>query len=161
MIARLSLVRRRWDSNPRALSSKRISSAPRYDRFDTSPQNSRHSHPPEIGEMYRRDMRDFINPCFAEIPRISRVCCWLPSTMELRFRVLHLRPLGQLSIWRCHIDSTWYYSTPAAHLQGAILHFFGSAETRKEQEKYTSSIDIPPFRVLQFFTYPTDGFNTL
>ena len=30
-------VRSGWDSNPRALSSKRISSAPRYDRFDTAP----------------------------------------------------------------------------------------------------------------------------
>ena len=29
--------RRRWDSNPRDVSVKRISSAPRYDRFDTSP----------------------------------------------------------------------------------------------------------------------------
>ncbi len=29
--------RRRWDSNPRAREGKRISSAPRYDRFDTSP----------------------------------------------------------------------------------------------------------------------------
>ena len=29
--------RRRRDSNPRAPEGKRISSAPRYDRFDTSP----------------------------------------------------------------------------------------------------------------------------
>ena len=29
--------RRRWDSNPRAREGKRISSAPRYDLFDTSP----------------------------------------------------------------------------------------------------------------------------
>lgn len=29
--------RRRWDSNPRAPEGKRISSAPRYDHFDTSP----------------------------------------------------------------------------------------------------------------------------
>ena len=31
------LWRRRWDSNPRAREGKRISSAPRYDHFDTSP----------------------------------------------------------------------------------------------------------------------------
>ena len=30
--------RRRWDSNPRALSDNRISSAARYDHFDTSPR---------------------------------------------------------------------------------------------------------------------------
>ena len=33
-----SLWRRRWDSNPRAgVTGKLISSQPRYDRFDTSP----------------------------------------------------------------------------------------------------------------------------
>lgn len=31
------LWRRRWDSNPRALADNRISSAARYDHFDTSP----------------------------------------------------------------------------------------------------------------------------
>ena len=31
------LKRRGWDSNPRALSDKRFSRPPRYDRFDTSP----------------------------------------------------------------------------------------------------------------------------
>ena len=31
--------RRRWDSNPRALSDKRFSRPPRYDHFDTSPVN--------------------------------------------------------------------------------------------------------------------------
>ena len=31
------LQRRRRDSNPRAPEGKRISSAPRYDRFDTTP----------------------------------------------------------------------------------------------------------------------------
>ena len=35
-------VRSGWDSNPRALSSKRISSAPRYDRFDTAPYTIRY-----------------------------------------------------------------------------------------------------------------------
>ncbi len=30
--------RRRWDSNPRTLAGDRISSAARYDHFDTSPQ---------------------------------------------------------------------------------------------------------------------------
>ena len=44
-------------------------------------------HTPEIGEMYRRDMRDFFNPCFAEIVMISRGCRFRTSTMELRFRV--------------------------------------------------------------------------
>ena len=33
----LCFWRRRWDSNPRALSRKLISSQPRYDHFDTSP----------------------------------------------------------------------------------------------------------------------------
>ena len=33
------LWRRRWDSNPRALSDYRISSAARYDHFDTPPRN--------------------------------------------------------------------------------------------------------------------------
>ena len=32
--------RRRWDSNPRALSDNSISSRARYDRFDTSPFNN-------------------------------------------------------------------------------------------------------------------------
>ena len=31
------MKRRRWDSNPRALSDKRFSRPPRYDHFDTSP----------------------------------------------------------------------------------------------------------------------------
>ena len=35
------LWRRRWDSNPRAVARKLISSQPRYDHFDTSP-NIRH-----------------------------------------------------------------------------------------------------------------------
>ena len=30
--------RRRWDSNPRAVAGKLISSQPRYDHFDTSPE---------------------------------------------------------------------------------------------------------------------------
>ena len=30
--------RKRWDSNPRALSDNRISSAARYDHFDTLPR---------------------------------------------------------------------------------------------------------------------------
>ena len=34
--------RREWDSNPRALSDKRFSRPPRYDRFDTSPGHSAH-----------------------------------------------------------------------------------------------------------------------
>ena len=34
---KLSFERRGWDSNPRALSDKRFSRPPRYDRFDTSP----------------------------------------------------------------------------------------------------------------------------
>lgn len=34
------LQRRRWDSNPRALSDNSISSRARYDRFDTSPFNN-------------------------------------------------------------------------------------------------------------------------
>ena len=33
----LMMWRRGWDSNPRGLASKLISSQPRYDRFDTSP----------------------------------------------------------------------------------------------------------------------------
>ena len=33
----VQLWRRRWDSNPRAVARKLISSQPRYDHFDTSP----------------------------------------------------------------------------------------------------------------------------
>ena len=36
-IIRQVFWRRGWDSNPRALSDKRFSRPPRYDRFDTSP----------------------------------------------------------------------------------------------------------------------------
>ncbi len=40
--------RREWDSNPRGISPKLISSQPRYDHFDTSPQIfliiPKHSH---------------------------------------------------------------------------------------------------------------------
>ena len=36
---KVNCKRRRRDSNPRAPEGKRISSAPRYDRFDTSPCN--------------------------------------------------------------------------------------------------------------------------
>ena len=35
----MSPWRRGWDSNPREVSLKLISSQPRYDRFDTSPRN--------------------------------------------------------------------------------------------------------------------------
>jgi hypothetical protein len=35
----LDFWRRGWDSNPRVVSHKLISSQPRYDRFDTSPHN--------------------------------------------------------------------------------------------------------------------------
>jgi hypothetical protein len=34
----LMMWRREWDSNPREVSLKLISSQPRYDRFDTPPQ---------------------------------------------------------------------------------------------------------------------------
>ena len=34
----VDLWRRRWDSNPRAVAGKLISSQPRYDHFDTSPE---------------------------------------------------------------------------------------------------------------------------
>ena len=34
------IQRRRRDSNPRGPEAKRISSAPRYDRFDTSPKST-------------------------------------------------------------------------------------------------------------------------
>ena len=37
MMQQSFFARRRRDSNPRAPEGKRISSAPRYDRFDTSP----------------------------------------------------------------------------------------------------------------------------
>ncbi len=33
----MSLKRREWDSNPRALADKRFSRPPRYDHFDISP----------------------------------------------------------------------------------------------------------------------------
>ena len=33
----MSLERREWDSNPRALADKRFSRPPRYDHFDISP----------------------------------------------------------------------------------------------------------------------------
>ena len=37
LLYKVVLKRRGWDSNPRALSDKRFSRPPRYDRFDTSP----------------------------------------------------------------------------------------------------------------------------
>ena len=68
--------RKRWDSNPRALADNRISSAARYDHFDTLP----YKIVGVIGENVTR------------------------------FRVLHLRPLGQLS-----------KAIPCQHLQTAII----------------------------------------
>ena len=40
--------RRGWDSNPRGLASKLISSQPRYDHFDTSPYSIYVIGTPEI-----------------------------------------------------------------------------------------------------------------
>ena len=44
-IGNLSVERRGWDSNPRALADKRFSRPPRYDHFDTSPGQRRLSFP--------------------------------------------------------------------------------------------------------------------
>ena len=48
--------RRQWDSNPRALADNRISSAARYDHFDTLPYMvSSHSFP-IAGENWWREL---------------------------------------------------------------------------------------------------------
>ena len=44
--------RRGWDSNPRALSDKRFSRPPRYDRFDTSPCVNSNLGTPEIFSVF-------------------------------------------------------------------------------------------------------------
>ena len=56
--------RKRWDSNPRALSDNCISSAARYDRFDTLPRHILHYNlffssetPSEKEENCRRELR--------------------------------------------------------------------------------------------------------
>ena len=52
--------RSRRDSNPRAPEGKRISSAPRYDRFDTTPDCSRGSLQPLFySKTSRRILQDF------------------------------------------------------------------------------------------------------
>ena len=49
----LRFERRRRDSNPRAPEGKRISSAPRYDRFDTSPNVSILSKKTHLGKPFQ------------------------------------------------------------------------------------------------------------
>lgn len=74
-------------------------------------------HPSEIGEMNRRDMRDFFNPCFAEILMISRVSQRWTSTTEIRFRV---RTVMTSSI---PLHNKRHYSTPRLIWQGAASDF--------------------------------------
>lgn len=52
------LWRRRWDSNPRDIAVKLISSQSRYDRFDTSPYLSQHQHLRKRGELMGRTSKN-------------------------------------------------------------------------------------------------------
>ncbi len=47
-----------WDSNPRALSRKLISSQSRYDHFDTAPYLSQHQHLGKRGELMGRTSKN-------------------------------------------------------------------------------------------------------
>ena len=100
------LWRRRWDSNPRgAHHAKTISSRSRYDHFDTSPyMSARHFSQPfsdEKGlwkELTERTANLF-NFRTVENPHGYRVFGGRNGQLPARFRVLHHRPLGQLSIF--------------------------------------------------------------
>ena len=104
------LWRRRWDSNPRgAHHAKTISSRSRYDHFDTSPYMSApHFSQPfsdEKGlwkELTERTANLF-NFRTVENPHGYRVFGGRNGQLPARFRVLHLRPLGQLSRYSLHV----------------------------------------------------------
>ena len=96
--------RRVWDSNPRALADNRISSAARYDHFDNSPSmfSRRFSLPFSDRKRLWKELTERTTNLFnfrtVENPRGYKVFGGRNGQLPARFRVLHLRPLGQLSI---------------------------------------------------------------
>ena len=56
--ARCCFWRRRWDSNPRGIAAKLISSQSRYDHFDTAPYLSQHQHLGKRGELMGRTSKN-------------------------------------------------------------------------------------------------------
>ena len=96
--------RRVWDSNPRALADNRISSAARYDHFDNSPSMfSRRFSSLFFGEkrLWKELTERTANYSVfrtVENPHGYKVSAGRNGQLPARFRVLHLRPLGQLSV---------------------------------------------------------------
>ena len=93
-----------WDSNPRAREDYLISSQARYDHFDTAPYMfSRHFFLPFSGEKglwkeLTERTANLFNFRTVENPHGYKVFGGRNGQLPARFRVLHLRPLGQLSI---------------------------------------------------------------
>ena len=113
-----------WDSNPRNLAVQLISSQSRYDHFDTAPYLSQHQHLGKRGELMGRTSKNiklripekphkikgFRTGSYRVATAISSAARYnhfdtLPC-INIRFlglitwfRVSHLRPLGQLSVY--------------------------------------------------------------
>ena len=96
--------RRVWDSNPRALADNRISSQARYDHFDTAPYmlnrcfSSLFFDEKGLWKELTERTANLFNFRTVENPHGYKVFGGRNGQLPARFRVLHLRPLGQLSI---------------------------------------------------------------
>ena len=94
-----------WDSNPRAREDYLISSQARYDHFDTAPYMlSRRFFPPFSGEkgLWKELTERTANYSVfrtVENPHGYKVFGGRNGQFPARFRVSHLRPLEQLSVY--------------------------------------------------------------
>ena len=93
-----------WDSNPRAREDYLISSQARYDHFDTAPYMlSRRFSPPffdrkRLWKELTERTANLFNFRTGQNPHGYKVFGGRNGHLPAGFRVLHLRPLGQLSI---------------------------------------------------------------
>ena len=86
-----------FEPTERVQAAQTISSRSRYDHFDTPPY-SVFDVLSEKGENYTRELVIFRKRALRFLPVTTGFFSGQPSSKAMAFRVLHLRPLGQLSV---------------------------------------------------------------
>ena len=87
-----------FEPTERVQAAQTISSRSRYDHFDTPPY-SVFDVLSEKGENYTRELVIFRKRALRFLPVTTGFFSGQPSSKAMAFRVPHLRPLGQLSVY--------------------------------------------------------------
>ena len=87
-----------FEPTERVQAAQTISSRSRYDPFDTPPY-SVFDVLSEKGENYTRELVIFRKRALRFLPVTTGIFSGQPSSKAMAFRVSHLRPLGQLSVY--------------------------------------------------------------